>query len=120
MFRNSEQSPYYGEESSCYAIACIQASQNIVLLCEDMCKRDLLCGGNWPAMRMLCSSVVTLFYTILASRGSFQPESLFKSLATGRKLLDKLAKQSYPASRFKFILVVSANPTSVPYISMLV
>ncbi|OQD64481.1 hypothetical protein PENPOL_c007G03522 [Penicillium polonicum] len=82
-----------------------------------MCKRGLLCGGNWPATRMLCSSVVTLFYTILASRGSFQPESLFKSLATGRKLLDQLAKQSYSASRFKFILVMTSTlPESLQHV----
>lgn len=115
--RNPEQSPFACEDSSCYAIACVQASQNIVLLCEDMYKRGLLRGGNWPAIRMLCSAIVTLFYIIIASRGSYQPDSLFKSLAIGMKLLDQLAKQSYPASRFKVILVVSQAPTSVPCIS---
>ncbi|KGO40376.1 Transcription factor, fungi [Penicillium expansum] len=54
-------------------------------------------------------AIVTLFYIIIASRGSYQPDFLFKSLAIGMKLLDQLAKQSYPASRFKVILVTMVS-----------
>lgn len=92
-----------------YAILCIQASQNIVALCEDMCKRSLLTGGNWPVIRMLCSSILTLFSIIIVSRGSYEPESMFKSLATGRKVLNHLAKESFPSNRCRVMLVVRAK-----------
>ena len=94
------------DDLSSYATLCIQASQNIVALCKDMCKRGLLNGGNWPAIRMLCSSILILFYIILVSRGSYEPEPMFKSLATGRKVLNHLAKESFPSNRCRVMLVV--------------
>lgn len=106
------------EDFSSYANACIQASQHIVALCEDLCKRGLLTGGNWFVLRMLFSSVLTLFYVILVSRNLYETESLFKSLATGRKILNHLSKQSYPGNRCRVMLKVRKyhTPTNLPMI----
>ncbi|KAJ5556051.1 transcriptional regulator family: Fungal Specific TF [Penicillium frequentans] len=93
-----------GMKLSSHATRCIQSAQNIILLFEDMCRRGLLKGGNWSAVRMLCSSITTLLYITLASQGSYEPKSLFKRLASGRKILNHLAKQSLPASRCRVLL----------------
>lgn len=71
-----------------------------------MCKRGLLNGGDWPVVRMLFSSILKLFYVILVSRSSSETESLFKSLATARKVMSHLAKQSNPGNRCKVMLKV--------------
>jgi hypothetical protein len=108
-----------GLDLSSHATRCIQSAQNIILLFEDMCRRGLLKGGNWSAVRMLCSSITTLLYIMLASRGSYEPKSLFKRLATGRKILNHLAKQSLPASRCRVLLAVRYNPNHISlYLSM--
>ncbi|KAJ5469775.1 Transcription factorfungi [Penicillium desertorum] len=93
-----------GIDMSSHATRCIQSAQNIISLFEDMYMRGLLTGGNWSAVRMLSSSITTLLYIMLASRGSYEPESLFKKLATGRKILNHLAKRSFPASRCRVLL----------------
>jgi hypothetical protein len=99
-----------GIDMSSHATRCIQSAQNIISLFEDMYMRGLLTGGNWSAVRMLTSSITTLLYIMLASRGSYEPESLFKKLATGRKILNHLAKRSFPASRCRVLLAVSCKP----------
>lgn len=113
---NSRQSRSPKEGFSSYATACIQASQNIIALCEDMYKRGLLAGANWHVTRMLFSCLLTLLYIILSSKGSYEADALFKGLATGRKILNHLAKRSPPGNRCKVLLAVRKTYLLLPWI----
>lgn len=90
------------------ATICIQACENIIILCEDMLKRGLLGGGNWFTTRALFSSTLTLFYVALSSRdpGLLQTRSICTRLALGRKISDRLAKRSGLAHRWKVMMTV--------------
>ncbi|KAL5048682.1 hypothetical protein BDW71DRAFT_16674 [Aspergillus fruticulosus] len=90
------------------ATICIQACENIIVLCEDMYKRGLLGGGNWFTTRALFSSTLTLFYVVLMSRDSalLQTRSICTRLALGRKVSDSLAKRSGLAHRWKVMMTV--------------
>lgn len=90
------------------ATICIQACENIIILCEDMYKRGLLAGGNWLTTRALFSSTLTLFYVALSSRdpGLLQTRSICTRLALGRKVSDSLAKRSGLAHRWKVMMTV--------------
>lgn len=88
---------------------CIQACENVVMLCEDMFKRGLLNGANWIVSRALFSSSLTLFYAVLATRGTHQMQSFCKCLAMARKISDRLSMRSIPAHRWKVMLTVCSN-----------
>ena len=99
--------------SSC-AAACIEASQTIVALCEDMFKRGLLAGTDWPVMRLLTSCLMTLLYVIILSRRPHEADSLCESFTTGRRILTHIAKKSFPGQRSKIFLAVRKH--SPPYL----
>ncbi|KAL3462506.1 fungal-specific transcription factor domain-containing protein [Aspergillus heterothallicus] len=102
------------------ATVCIQACENIIVLCEDMYKRGLLRGGNWLITRALFSSTLTLFYVILTSRDTapLQTQSICTRFALGRKISDSLAKRSGLAHRWKVIMTVmiATLPSSARHI----
>ncbi|KAL6832233.1 fungal-specific transcription factor domain-containing protein [Trichoderma camerunense] len=80
------------------ASACIQACHNIIELCEDMCRWGLLTEASWPAIRFLTSCMLTLLYITIMHQDSYEEDTLFESLATGRKLLHIMEKRSYHLS----------------------
>ncbi|KAJ6164867.1 hypothetical protein N7470_003539 [Penicillium chermesinum] len=100
------------------AAICIQACENVVMLCEDMYRRELLTGGNWIVSRALFSSSLTLFYAVLASTGSRQMDSLSGCLAMARKISDRLATRNVPAHRWKVMLtiMIATLPPSAKHI----
>ncbi|EHK20961.1 uncharacterized protein TRIVIDRAFT_51089, partial [Trichoderma virens Gv29-8] len=85
------------------ASACIQACQNIIELCEDMCRWGFLTEASWPAIRILTSCMLTLLYITIMHQDPHEEVVLLKSLATGRKLLNIMEKRSYQARRSKTI-----------------
>ena len=88
------------------ATLCIQACENVIMLCEDMYKRGLLVGGNWLVSRALLSSTHTLFYVILTTSQTGPARSIARCLALGRKVSDRLAERNSPASRWKVMMTV--------------
>ncbi|KAF3074152.1 stress activator protein [Trichoderma lentiforme] len=80
------------------ASACIQACHNIIELCEYMCRWGLLTEASWPAIRFLTSCMLTLLYITIMHQDSYEEDTLFKSLATGRKLLHIMEKRSFHLS----------------------
>lgn len=88
------------------ASACIQVCQNIIALCEDMCRRGLLTEASWPTIRILTSCMLTLLYITIMYQDPHDEDTLFKALAIGRKLLDILEKRSIQGRRSKTIFKV--------------
>ena len=97
-----------------YLTAYTRTSQQIIALCEDMCRRGLLTGPNWMCVHILLSAALTLFHVIVTTRRPDVEESLLKSFATGRKLLGFLAKRSFQARRCKITLMVRLYFTKGP------
>lgn len=98
---------------STFAVASIQASENIIALCEGMYSWNLLEGSWWPVGQMLTSSLLTILYFVVASQApQASPEThvLLESLATGLKIIRHLAKRNYLANRGKVMFTVSINP----------
>ena len=72
-----------------------------------MFDHGLLNGVDWTITRMLISSILTLLYVILMSQSTYEADILFKSWATGWKLLNYIAKRSFHGRRCKTTLTVS-------------
>ena len=94
------------KDALAYSATSVLASQNVVLLFEDMFERGLLNSAILSVPSLLFGSVLTIFYTLLQSRGSPEADTLIRSLAMGRRILDHVASLSYPAHRCKVILTV--------------
>ncbi|KAL2833813.1 fungal-specific transcription factor domain-containing protein [Aspergillus cavernicola] len=105
--RHQNSTPLAG--ISPYATASVQASENVIALCEEMYGRGLLNGDYWPVTRMLVSSIATILYFIVAPRTLYEADVLFKTLAAGRRILSRLAEHSCPANRGKVILTVTIS-----------
>ncbi|KAJ5118392.1 hypothetical protein N7448_010101 [Penicillium atrosanguineum] len=88
------------------ATICIQACENIIMLCDDMYRRGLLSGGNWLVSRALFNSTLTLFYVVLTFSDTLQTRSILRCLALGRKVADRIAKRSVPGHRWKVMMKV--------------
>ncbi|KAL6695329.1 fungal-specific transcription factor domain-containing protein [Trichoderma pleuroticola] len=97
------------------ASACIQACHNIIGLCEDMCRWGLLTEASWPAIRFLTSCMLTLLYITIMHQDSYEEDTLFKSLATGRKLLHIMEKRSYQSRRSNTIFKIIISSLSIKY-----
>ncbi|KAL7905830.1 fungal-specific transcription factor domain-containing protein [Trichoderma velutinum] len=95
--------------------ACIQACQNIIELCEDMCRWGLLTEASWPAIRFLTSCMLTLLYITIMHQDPYEEDTLFKSLATGRKLLHIMEKRSYQSRRSNTIFKIIISSLSIKY-----
>ena len=106
ILENADPPNLSARGSSSCAAACIQASQTIVALCEDMFKRGFLGGMDWPVPRLLTSCLMTLLYVIIVSRKPREADSLCESFATGRRILTHLAKRSFTAQRSKIFIAV--------------
>lgn len=91
------------------ATICIQACENIIMLCDDMYRRGLLSGGNWLVSRALFSSTLTLFYVVLTFSDTPQTRSISRCFALGRKVSDRLAKRSVPGHRWNVMMTVSSR-----------
>ncbi|KAL3472487.1 fungal-specific transcription factor domain-containing protein [Aspergillus californicus] len=104
-----------------YTTAAVQASENVIALCDEMYRRGLLNGDFCPVARMLVSGTLTILYFILASRSfqtSNQMDSLVDSFKAGRKVLNHLAEYSYPVHRAKvfFTVMISTLPSDLQYV----
>ncbi|KAF9887545.1 hypothetical protein FE257_010123 [Aspergillus nanangensis] len=88
------------------ATICIQACENIIMLCDDMYRQGLLGGGNWLVSRALFSSTLTLFYVMLTSNDTHQTRAISRCLALGRKVGDRLSKRSVPGQRWKVMITI--------------
>ncbi|UKZ78162.1 hypothetical protein TrVFT333_005897 [Trichoderma virens FT-333] len=97
------------------ASACIQACQNIIELCEDMCRWGFLTEASWPAIRILTSCMLTLLYITIMHQDPHEEVVLLKSLATGRKLLNIMEKRSYQARRSKTIFKIIISSLSIKF-----
>lgn len=107
-FTNSSENASSSEHLDLPLLAtlCIQACENVIMLCEDMYRRGLLVGGNWLVSRALLSSTHTLFYVILTTSQTGPARSIARCLALGRKVSDRLAERNSPASRWKVMMTV--------------
>lgn len=91
--------------SSC-AAACVKVSQNTIHLNEDMCRRGVPIGAYWTAVHMTNASILSLIYVVLDPTNIDGAETIFKDMATGRKVLDVLARHSTAADRCRTVLKV--------------
>ncbi|KAL7941936.1 fungal-specific transcription factor domain-containing protein [Trichoderma barbatum] len=98
-----------------YASACIQACQNIIELCEDICRWGLLTEASWPAIRILTSCMLTLLYITIMHKNPHEDDMLFKALATGRKILHIMEKRSLQARRSKTIFKIITSSLSIKF-----
>ncbi|KAL7928925.1 fungal-specific transcription factor domain-containing protein [Trichoderma chlorosporum] len=95
--------------------ACIQACRNIIELCEDMCKWGLLTEASWPSIRILSSCLLTLLYMTVMRQDPQDEDALFKSLATGTKLLNIMERRSYQAQRSRTIIKIIISSLSIKF-----
>ncbi|KAL4959634.1 Zn(II)2Cys6 transcription factor [Aspergillus stella-maris] len=105
------------EGISPYTTASVQASENVIALCDEMYSRDLLNGDFCPVARMLVSASLTILYCILASSSlqtSHQIDSLVDSFKAGRKVLNHIAEYSYPVHRANVFFTVSSTRNEIP------
>ena len=79
--------------------ACIQACQNIIDLCQDVCRWGLMTEAAWPTIRTLTSCMLTLFYIAIMHQDPDEEDVVYRTLTTGRKLLHIMEKRSHQARR---------------------
>ncbi|TFB01739.1 Activator of stress protein [Trichoderma ghanense] len=82
-----------------FASACIQACQNIIDLCQDICRWGLMTEAVWPTIRTLTSCMLTLYYIAIMHQDPDEEDMIYKALSTGRKLLQVMEKRSHQARR---------------------
>jgi hypothetical protein len=93
-----------------FASACIQACQNIIDLCQDICRWGLMIEASWPTIRTLTSSLLTLYYLAIMHQDPEEEDLIYRALTTGRKLLQVMEKRSHQARRNVTLFKASQLP----------
>ncbi|KAL7808394.1 fungal-specific transcription factor domain-containing protein [Trichoderma gracile] len=100
---------------SAFASACIQACHNIIDLCQDICGWGLMTEANWPTIRTLTSSLLTLYYIAIMHQDPDEEDMIYRALTTGRKLFQVMEKRSHQARRNVTLFKASQLPLSIKY-----
>ncbi|KAL6862090.1 fungal-specific transcription factor domain-containing protein [Trichoderma novae-zelandiae] len=97
------------------ASACIQACQNIIDLCQDLCRWGLMTEANWPTIRILTSCMLTLLYIAIMRQDPDEDDMLYRALTTGRKILHIMEKRSHQARRSRTIFKIIISSLSLKF-----
>ncbi|PTB61881.1 hypothetical protein BBK36DRAFT_1130788 [Trichoderma citrinoviride] len=95
--------------------ACIQACQNIIDLCQDVCRWGLMTEAAWPTIRTLTSCMLTLFYIAIMHQDPDEEDVVYRTLTTGRKLLHIMEKRSHQARRNGTLFKASKQHLSIRF-----
>lgn len=98
-----------------FASACIQACQNIIDLCQDICRWGLMIEASWPTIRTLTSSLLTLYYLAIMHQDPEEEDLIYRALTTGRKLLQVMEKRSHQARRNVTLFKIITSSLSIKF-----
>ncbi|KAJ9637170.1 Gypsy retrotransposon integrase-like protein 1 [Coniosporium tulheliwenetii] len=81
------------------ASACVSVSRNIVHICVEMKKRNLLIGGYWFSMYTTFFAILTLIFFALENPENAATQDVLRDAIEGKDCLAQLAKRSMAADR---------------------
>ncbi|KAL6875984.1 fungal-specific transcription factor domain-containing protein [Trichoderma longibrachiatum] len=98
-----------------FSSACIQACQNIIDLCQDICRWGLMTEATWPTIRTLTSCMLTLFYIAIMHQDPDEEDVIYKAMTMGRKLLLIMEKRSHQARRNVTLFKIITSSLSIKF-----
>ena len=91
-----------------FAVACIDASREIIRIAIEMNRRDLLVGAFWFEFYTIFSAIMALTFPILDRSHGLNISELLGEAQAGREILMHLAPRSLTANRCYQMLAVRA------------
>jgi hypothetical protein len=107
-----EQSSGLCNKASTYAVACLNASHQIIHSSYEMFRGGILRGAYWHVVHMVFSSILALMYIVFDSCNGIGVDAIFKDIAIGRKVMSQLARYGVAAVRGNTLLTVGVTPFS--------